>query len=74
MLGDQIASLKLGLALKIKHHPKGFLDAHFKQNHVKGCYVHEEVLNDSIYQGVNTFSEVLARDKRKDEHSHILQH
>ena len=27
-----------------------------------------------MYQGVNTFSEVLSRDKRKDEHIQILQH
>ena len=57
--------MKLGFAGKIKHDPKGFLDAHFKKNHVKGGYVHEEVPDDSIYQGVDTFFEVLARAKRK---------
>ena len=74
MLGDQRTSLKLSFAGKRKHDPKGFLDAHFKQNHIKGGYVHEEVPDDSIYQGVNTFSEVLARAKSKDEQGHILQH
>ena len=74
MLGDQIASLKLGFALKRRHEPKGFLNAHYKQNHIKGGYVHEEIPDDSIYQGVNTFSQVLTRAKRKEGHSHILQH
>ena len=67
VLSDQIVSLKLVFSLKRKHDPKGFLDAHFKKNHVKSGYVHEEVPYISIYQGVNTFSKVLARDKRKDE-------
>ena len=62
------------MLFKRKHDPKGFLDAHFKQNHVKNGYVHEEVLDESIYQGVNIFSEVLAGAKSKEEHSHILQH
>ena len=74
VLGDQIASLKLGFSIKIKHDPKGFLDAHFKKNHVKSGYVHEEVPDEFIYQGVNTFSEVLSRAKNNDEQSHILQH
>ena len=30
LLGDQIASLNLGFALKRRHDPKGFLDAHYK--------------------------------------------
>ena len=67
VLGDQIASFKLGFAAKRKHDPKGFLDAHFKQNHIKGGYVHEEVPDNSIYQGMNTFFEVLFGAKRKDE-------
>ena len=49
VLGDQIVSLKLGFACKRNQHPNGFLDAHFKQNHVKNGYAHEEVLGDSIY-------------------------
>ena len=61
VLGDEIVSFKR------KHDPKGFLDAHFNQNHVKNDYSHEEVPDESIYQGVNTFSEVLSRAKRKDE-------
>ena len=36
--------------------------------------MHEEIRDDSIYQGVSTFSEVLARAKSKDEEAHILQH
>ena len=67
MLGDQVASLKLGFASKKKHDPKGFLSAHFKQHHVKIDYVHEEVPDDSIYHGVNFFFEILARAKSKDE-------
>ena len=67
VLGDQIVSLKLGFSLKRKHDPKGFLNAHFKQNHVKSGYFHENVLDDSIYQGENTFSKILARAKSKDE-------
>ena len=74
MLGDQIASLKLGFALKRRHDPKGFLDAHYKKNHIKGGYVHEEILDDSIYEGVNTFSQVLARAKRKEEQIHTLRY
>ena len=74
VLGDQITYLKLGFAIKRKHNPKGFIDAHFKKNHVNSGYVHEGVPNDFIYQGVNTFSEVLARAKNNDEQSHILQH
>ena len=49
VLGDQIDSLKLGFAIKRKHDPKGFLDAHFKQNHVKNDYVHEKFPDESIY-------------------------
>ena len=49
VLGDQIVSLKLGFSLKIKHAPKGFLDAHFKQNHINDGYSHEEDLDHSIY-------------------------
>ena len=67
-------SLQLGFSTKRKHDPKGCLDAHFKQYHIKINYVLEEIPNDSIYQGVSTFSEVLARDKSKDEEAHILQH
>ena len=36
--------------------------------------MHEELPDDSIYQGINIFSKVLAKSKRKDEQSHILQH
>ena len=74
ILGDKMVSLKLGFSHKIKHDPKGFLDAQFKPNHVKNGYAHEEVIDDSIYHGVNTFSEVLLRAKRNYEHSQILQH
>ena len=49
VFGDHVVSLKLGFAFKRKHDPKGFLDAHFKQNHVKNGYAHEEVPDDSIY-------------------------
>ena len=73
-MSDKIVSLELGFAFKMKHDPKGFIDAHFKQNHVKNSYVHEEVPNDSIYQGMNTLSEVLVRAKSKDEQRQILQH
>ena len=66
-MGEQIQSLKLGFATKRKHDPKGYLDAHFKQYHIKINYVHEKIPDDSIYQGVSTFSEVLARSKSKDE-------
>ena len=72
MLVDQVASLKLGFASKRKHDPKGFLSAHFKQNHIKIDYVHEEVPDVSIYQGLKTFSKVLARAKSKDEQNLIL--
>ena len=34
----------------------------------------EEILDNSIYQGVSTFFEVLGRAKSKDEEAHILQH
>ena len=68
MLSDHTASLNLGFASKRKD---GTL---IKQNHVKSGYIHEELPDDSIYQGVDTFSEVLARSKSKEEHSFILQH
>ena len=74
VLGDQINYLKLGFDFKRKHDPKGFLDAHLKQNHIRNGYAHEYVPDDSIYQGVNTFSKVLARAKSKDEQSQILQY
>ena len=70
MLSDHIASLKLGFSRKRKHDPKGFVDAHFKRNHVKSGYIHEEIPYDSIYQGVDTFFEVLARSKRRKTKSH----
>ena len=44
------------------------------QYHIKITYAYEEIPNDSIYQRVNTFFEVLARAKSKYDQSHILQH
>ena len=73
VLGEHIVSLKLNFASKRIHDPKGFLNSHFKKYHIKIAYAHEELPDDSIYQGVNTFSEVLAKAKSKDEKSHILQ-
>ena len=73
VLGDQITYLKLGFALKRRHDPKGYLNAHYRKNHIRGGYVHKEILNDSIYQGVNTFSKVLANAESKEEQSEILQ-
>ena len=67
MLSDHVFSLKLGFSSKRKHDPKGFLDAHFKENHVKIDYIHDKVPNESIFQGVDTFFEVLARAKSKEE-------
>ena len=71
-LSDHIMSLKLGFACKRQHDPKGIVDLHLKQNHFKAGYVHEETPDDFIYQGVDTFFEVLARAKIKEEQSHIL--
>ena len=65
-------SLKLGFSSKRQHDPKGIVDLHLKKNHFKTGYGHEEVPNDFIYQGVDTFSEVLARAKSKEEQSQIL--
>ena len=73
-LSDHIMSLKLGFSSKRQHDPKGIVDLHLRQNHFKIGYVHEETLDDFIYQGVDTFYEVLARAKRKEEQSHILQY
>ena len=67
-------SPKLGFACKRQHDPKGIVDLHLKKNHFKAGYVHEETPDDFIYQGVDTFSEVLARAKSKEEQSHILQY
>ena len=72
-LSDHIVSLKLGFASKRKHDPKGIIDLHLRQNHFKIGYAHEETSDDFIYQGVDNFSEVLVRAKRKEEQSHILQ-
>ena len=73
-LSDHIVSLKLGFASKRKHDPKGIVDSHLKKNHFKTRYAHEETPDDFIYQGVDTFYEVLARAKSKEEQSHILQY
>ena len=43
-------------------------------NTIKIAYVHKEIPDDSIFQGVNTFSEVLSKAKSKYDQSHILQH
>ena len=67
-------SLKLGFASKRQHDTKGIVDLHLKQNHFKAGYFHEEIHDDFIYQGVDTFSKVLARAKSKEEQSHILQY
>ena len=50
------------------------MDLHLRQNHFKTGYAHEENPYDFIYQGVDNFSEVLARAKIKEEQSHILQY
>ena len=71
-LSDHIVSLKIGFASKRQHDPKGIVDTHLKQNHLKVGYIHEVVLDDFIYQGIDTFSEVLARAKGKEEHIQIL--
>ena len=73
-LNDHIVSLKLGFASKMQHDPKGIVDFHLTQNYFKTGYTHEETPYDFIYQGVDTFFEVLAMDKRKEEQSHILQY
>ena len=73
-MSDHIISLKLRFARKRQHDPKWINDLHLRQNHFKTGYVHEETLDDFIYQGVDTFSEVLDRDKRKEEQIHILQY
>ena len=67
-------SLKLGFASKRQHDLKGIVDLHLKHNHFKTGYVHEESPDDFIYQGVDTFFEVLERAKSKEEQSHILQY
>ena len=67
-------SLKLGFESKRQNDPKGIVDLHLRQNHFKIGYVQEETPDDFIYQGVDTFYEVLARAKRKEEQSHILQY
>ena len=59
-------SLKLGFARKIQHDPKWIVDLHVRQNNFKTGYVHEETPDHFIYQGVDTFSEVLERDKSKE--------
>ena len=71
-LSEHIVSLKLYFAGNRQHDPKGFLDAHFKQNHIKGAFIHEYIPNDSIYNTIDTFLEVLARAKSKEEQSLIL--
>ena len=65
-------SLKLGFARKRQYDPKGIVDLHLRKNHLKTGYVHEETLDDFIYQGVDTFSKVLERDKSKEYQIHIL--
>ena len=65
-------SLKLGFYSKRQHDPKGIVDFHLKQNHFKAGYTHEEVSDDFIYQGVDTFSEVLAKAKSKENKSQTL--
>ena len=54
-ISDHIISLKLGFFSKRKHDPKGWVDAHLRKNHFKVGYTHEEVPEDSIYQGVDSF-------------------
>ena len=73
-LSEDIVSLKLGFASKRWHDPKGFLDAHFKQNHIKGGFIPEDIPDDSVYRGVDAFPEVLARTKSKEEQSLILHY
>ena len=65
-------SLQIGFACKRQHDPKGIVDLNLKQNHFKAGYVHEETPDDFIYQGVDTFSEVLAREKSKEDQIHII--
>ena len=67
-------SLKLGFSSKRKRDSKGIVDFHLQKNHFKIGYTHEETPDDFIYQGVDTFYEVLAKDEIKEEQSHILQY
>ena len=62
----------MGFSSKRQHDPKGIVEFHLKQSHFKAGYNHEEAPDDFIYQGGDTFSENLARDKTKEEQSHIL--
>ena len=71
-LNDHIVLLKLGFSSKRQHDPKGIIDLHLKHNHFKIGYAHEEVSDESIYKGIDTFSKVLGRDKSKEEHSQNL--
>ena len=71
-LSDHTMLLKIGFAIRRQHDPKGIIDLHPKKNNFKTGYVHEETPDDFIYQGVDTFSKVLARAKRKEEQRNIL--
>ena len=65
-LSDHIMSLKLVFSCKRQHDPKGIVDLHLKQNHFNAGYAHEETLDYFIYQGVDTFSEVLERANKNE--------
>ena len=66
--------IEYSLKLQYFNNPKGVLVAHIKENYMKGGFIHEDIPNESIYNGVDTIPEVFSRAKSKEEHSLILHY
>ena len=74
LLGKKITTLNLGKTSRRMHDPKSFLANHFTQEHTRSSYVHQTNPNDSFYQGVIIFSEVLNKTYSQDEKIFIYQY
>ena len=73
LLGKKITTLKLEEAPKSMHDSRGFSTTHFSQAHFKSHYEHQNEPNDSIYKGVDSFQDVLARVATPNQRGLILQ-
>ena len=73
-LGKNITTLNLGDAPRRMHDPKSILDYHFTHKHMKSTYVHQTTPDDSIYQGDNSFFEVVNITSSLEEKNFIFQY
>ena len=65
--------MKLGEAVKRMHDPKDFLASLLAQEKAKFSYIHEDLIDDSMYIGFVDFREALKKITDPEVKSHVFQ-